>query len=272
MFNRIIVWGLILLITFAVAGCQEQLQKQKPLGDPLAYGPDANTIVITDDFASKAIKATGGREKWANAKKLEFDCVVTFYNKDGSSYLTEQHHDIYPWSNAIRISAVKPQGKFVWLLSGDSLSAELPERARTQYDVRSTMYAVRYIMTAPVRFLDESVEFAKYTGPIRMEGLWYYPIRCSTLGSKSMGYEPRQVVFYQNRENSFVDIVRFASTAGMKSLMVRGYDYRELKEAGLLLPTKIEMFRTDSVGVVQRRLLKIDYHKPGSAAGYTEGE
>jgi len=270
MFNCIIVWGLLLSTAFAVTGCQEP--QKLPVGDPLAYGPDVNSIVVTDSFAAQAIAATGGCEAWANAKKLQLDCVVTFYNTDGTYYLTEQYHDIYPWSNAIRVSSVEPQGKFVGLLSKDSFSAESPAQVRIQYDIRNMMYAVRYITTAPVRFVDKSVRFVK-DAPVRMEGLWYYPIRCSNLSSQTTGNEPRQVAFYQNRDTTFIDIIRFVSpghsviaseaqpsVAIPISLMVRGYDYRIVKEEGLLLPTRIEVFKTNLVGVIQKRLLKIEYH------------
>ncbi len=262
MFNRIILWGLLLSTAFAVTGCQEPQQKPPavPAADPLAYGgPDVNSIVVTDSFTSQVIAATGGCEAWVKTKKLQFDCVVTFYNKDGTYYLTEQYHDIYPWSNAIRVSSVEPQGKFVGLLVNDSFSAESPAQIRVQYDIRNMMYAVRYITTAPVRFLDKSVRFVK-DAPVRMEGLWYYPFRCSMLSSQTTGDEPRQVAFYQNRDTTFIDIIRFVNPAGMKSLMVRGYDYRIVKEAGLLLPTRIEVFRTNLIGVTQHRLLKIEYH------------
>jgi len=261
MLNRFlfIVCGLALL-----TGCQQQ-----PAADPLAYGPDVNTIFVTDPFISRAIEATGGYEAWLNTKKLELDCVVTFYNSDGSFYLTEQHHEIYPWSNSIRISAVEPQGKFVWLLSQDSFRAELPAQPQIQYDMRNTMYAVRALTTAPIRFLDKSADFSKRQEPIKIQGLWYYPIRCSRVSAG----EPRETVFYQSRDTSLIDIIRFTSpdfsviaseaqpsVAIPISLMVRGYDYRKVKATGLLLPTKIEIFETNPAGVIQKRLLKIEYH------------
>ncbi len=270
MFNHSIIWGLVLLITFVVTGCQEQ--QKPPAGDPLAYGPPVKEIVVTDAFISKAITATGGSKAWANAKKLELDCVVTCYNKDGSSYFTQQHHDIYPWSNAIRISSVEPRGKFVWLLSKDSFSAELPEKAYIQYDIRNTMYAIRYITTASVRLLDKSVGLAKENKPVKIEGLWHYPIRCSTLSSQATGNEPRRVVFYQSKDTYLIDTVRFVSAAGMKPIMVRGYDYHQVGETGVLLPARIEVFKTSSLGVVQKRLLEVDYHSPCSTAGPTESE
>jgi hypothetical protein len=248
MLNRFlfIICGLALL-----TGCRQQ-----PTGDPLAYGPDVNTIVVADGFISRAIAASGGYEAWINTKKLELDCVVTFYNSDGSFYLTQQHHEIYPWSNSMRISAVEPQGKFTWLLSKDSFSAESPARPQIQYDIRNAIYAVRDITMAPVRFLDKSAEFSRRSEPVKIQGLWYYPIRCSRVRSG----ERRETVFYQSRDTSLVDIIRFASPVGMKSMMVRGYDYRKVKKADLLLPTRIEAFETNPTGVIQKRLLKIEYH------------
>jgi hypothetical protein len=245
MLNRFlfIICGLALL-----AGC-----RREPTGDPLAYSPDVNTIAVTDDFVSRAIAATGGYEVWLNTKKLELDCVVTFYNSDGSFYLTKQHHEIYPWSDSIRISAVEPRGKFIWLLSKDKLA---PAQAQAEYDIRDMIYAVRDIMTAPVRFLDKEVEFSKSSEMVKMQGLWYYPIHCSRVTAD----RSRETVYYSSKDTSLIDIIRFVSVGEMKSLMVRGYDYRKVKATGLILPTRIEIFSTNPAGVIQRRLLKIDYY------------
>ena len=253
MLNRfsVVICGLLLL-----TGCQQQ-----PTVDPLAYGPDVKTLVVTDlsaealakadDFIAKAIAVTGGCEAWINTKKLGLDCVVTFYNTDGSFYLTQQHHEVYPWSNSVRISAIEPQGKFVCLLSQDKFTLA---QGQVQYDIRNLVYAVRAITTAPVRLLDKSAEFSKPSEPVKIQGLWYYPIRCSRVTSD----ERRETVFYQSRDTSLIDIISFVGEK--ESLLVRGYDYRQVKEAGVLLPTRIEVFSTNPAGVIQHRLLKIDYY------------
>ncbi len=261
MLNRFlfIICGLALL-----TGCQQQ-----PAAAPLAYGPDVNTIVVTDGFISQAIAATGGYEAWINTKKLELDCVVTFYNSDGSFYLTEQHHEIYPWSNSIRISAVEPQGKFTWLLSQGNFTPPRTDTCPTAAVKRHLAEAVLNLTTAPVRFLDKSAEFSKRSEPVKMQGLWYYPIHCSRVTAD----ERRETVFYQSRDTSLIDIICFTSpghsviaseaqpsVAIPISLMVRGYDYRKVKATGLLLPTRIEIFSTNPAGVIQHRLLKIDYY------------
>jgi hypothetical protein len=113
-----------------------------------------------------------------------------------------------------------------------------------------------------VRFLDGSTEFSKPSEPVKMQGLWYYPIRCLRVTPAPSGVEGsderRETVFYQSRDTSLVDIISFV--ADMESLLVRGYDYRKVKETGVLLPTRIEVFNTNSAGVIQHRLLKIDYY------------
>ncbi len=260
-FNRlsIVVCGLVLsavegLLLFTA--CQQQ---QRPTVDPLAYGPDVNTLVVTDlsavaqakpdDFISKAVAATGGFEAWINTKKLELDCIVTFYSSTGSFYLTQQHHEIYPWSNSVRITAVEPQGKFAWLLSQNNFTST---KGQAQYDIRNTIYAVRDITMAPTRLLDKSAESSKPSEPLKIQGLWYYPIE-----SRVTSDERRETVFYQNRDTYLVDIISFVSEK--ESLLVRGYDYRKVKSTGLLLPTRIEVFSTNPAGVIQHRLLKIDY-------------
>ena len=42
--------------------------------------------------------------------------------------------------------------------------------------------------------------------------------------------------------------------------MVHGYDYSEIEKGAVLVPTRIEIFRTDARGGSQQRLVKIDCH------------
>jgi hypothetical protein len=43
-------------------------------------------------------------------------------------------------------------------------------------------------------------------------------------------------------------------------LAVRAYDYRKVEKKQVLVPTKIEIFRIDAKGVLQERLVKIDFN------------
>jgi hypothetical protein len=108
-------------------------------------------------------------------------------------------------------------------------------------------------MIAPVHFLNREVEFPKSSEPVKMQGLWYYPIE-----SRGTSDETRKVVFYQNRDTSLVDIILFVGKK--ESLLARGYDYRQARTTGVLLPARIEVFAASPAGAIQRRLLKIDYY------------
>ncbi|MHC4147232.1 MAG: hypothetical protein ACYSUD_20975 [Planctomycetota bacterium] len=226
-----------------------------------ALAPDAEAVSVSTDYAARAIEATGGLDAWIRTKQVQLDCVVTFYQPDGSHYLTEQRYAVYPWSNSIRISANEPQGTLVWQLSngqfrvlqGGDRIAELSKEASGKCFAE----AVLNITTAPARFLDDSAQFAKQN--------WYYPIeRQPRPGAASAG-RLTPAAFYQDRDNSLIDMLQFSCTDTGKSLIVRGYDYDRIEKAGPLLPARIEIFSTDAQGSLQERLVKIDCHKWGSA-------
>jgi len=268
------------------AGCaQRYIEKE----DLLAVEPNVAVLVIPGDYAFRAIGATGGLEAWTKTVKLELDCVVTCYSDsvgDKSFYLTEHHFEVYPWSNSIRISAQEPQGKFVWQLSAGQFSLLEGNRAADSAKFisdRDYAETVLVILTAPVRFLDKSTGFVKPSTPVKKEGLWYYPIELtgsSMLPSTSLktgdenresagrhpaeGIEKRvppywsKVVFFQNTDRSLVDMIWLANSARDKFFAVRSYDYKKVDKNGVLVPTKIEIFRSDARAVLKERLVKVD--------------
>ena len=263
-FSKQTIW-FFLMVTFAVWGCQ---RRPEPDVDILAYGPDVNAIVVTNDYTPRAIAATGGYEKWMSTKAIQFDGVVTFYKPDGSFYLTEHHYEVYPWSNSILISAFEPEGKLAWRLKGNDFSilegteqANLPSALERRYFAE----AIRDIVTAPVRLLDSKTVFTEKLKLVKRGGLWYYPIEwtASDVNSDVAGYvKPSwsKIVFYQNKANSLVDMIWFANVSGEKFLAVRGYDYSSVVKKGILLPTRIEIFTTDFRGVLQQCLVKVDIY------------
>jgi nitrite reductase/ring-hydroxylating ferredoxin subunit len=257
------IW-LVLVAAFVVAGC-EQGQKEETSVYELLTDPN----FVMPEYASRAIGATGGPEAWTKAKKLEFDCVVTLYKPDGSFYLTEQHHEIHPWSSSIRISALEPQGKFVCQLSGGIFSVSEGAVLGTPYgeqvdalpiaiENRDFAEAILDITTAPVRLLDKPFAFTKGPQPVKIEGQWYYPVERVRIFVGALPYWSK-VVFYQNTDTSRVDMLWFVGAGEKKLLAVRGYDYKEVEKRGILVPAKIEIFRTDADGVLRERLVKIDY-------------
>jgi hypothetical protein len=262
-FSNTVCW-LILVMVFVVAGCE---QEYKPDVDVLAQGPDEDALAAIPNHTSRTIKATGGLRAWTEAKKLRADCVFTFYDSDGSRYMTEQCYEIYPWSNSIRIFAEEPRGKFVCQLSEGVFSVSKgPEQVRALRTAVVNRYfaeAILNITTAPVRFLDKSVEFTKELQPVKIKGQWYYPIRQTIrLASSELGVSQlakTKAVFYQNRDSSLVDLLWLGDVDGETFLAVRGYDYHEVRKNSVWLPAKIEIFATDTSGALQQRLVKIDF-------------
>jgi len=255
-----------------------------PQKDVLVAEPNIEPLVFIADYASGAINATGGMDVWMKTKKLALIGVGTFFEPDDSLYLTEHHFEVYPWLNSIKVSAQEPLSRFVWQLSegrfnvleGDERDPALRE-PKVDVSTRIVSYrdyveAILNAITAPLRFLDVSVGFIKEPGPVKMEGQWYYPIAQTYPAPKAIGpgseqmdvipVEPywSKVVFFQNRDSSLVDMVWFADIDQKKFLAVRGYDYEEVEEGGILVPTKIEIFKTNARAVTEERLVKIDFH------------
>jgi len=273
------VW-LFILLFFVLTACEsrlllDKLGGQRPERELLAIGPDIETLTVAADYASHAVKATGGLDAWTKTKKLEFDGVVTFYHPDNSFYLTEHHFEVYPWSNSIRISAREPLTKFVWELTRGRFSV-LQGDERADVSAMAVSYcdyaqAILSVVTAPVRLVDASVGFVKSPTPVKIEGLWYYPIEQTyliervtpdSIDKKDITPVERywsKVVFFQNRDSSLVDMVWFADIEQKKFLAVRGYDYKQTREDGVLVPAKIEIFETDAQAVLKQRVVKIDF-------------
>jgi hypothetical protein len=249
---------MVAAVILTVAGCEKGYKQ-----DVLARGPDAAKLAVPTDYASRSLSATGGLQGWMGTKQLDLDCVVTLYQSDGSFYLTEQRYEVYPWSNAIRVSGLEPQGGFVWQLSAGGVGAlsgrKALEALPNPVGMRDLAEAVRAITTAPVSFLDASYEFSRGAKPIRIEGQWYHSIERSDAVEQGEA-QPyfSKVILRQNRDSSLVEMVWFANSGEQRYVSVRGYDFREVEKGGVLVPGRIEIFRTDAQGSSARRLVKID--------------
>ena len=242
--------GLVLITALLITGCEQQQKKD------ISEQDEVSTQILY--HISPVIEASGGLKTWTETKKLEFDCIVTFYQTDGSFYLTKQHHEIYPWSNIIRISAQEPQGKFVWEFSPSGLNVT-DETKQDDFlpvglDAEDFAKAILNITTTPVRLLESKTELNKSKSPVKIEGLWYYPI-----GQDEIDNRP-SIIFYENRDSTLIDMIWFVGAERDTPLAVRGYNYHEIEKDGVFIPAKIEIFITDNRQVIQDRLVTIDYH------------
>jgi len=69
------------------------------------------------------------------------------------------------------------------------------------------------------------------------------------------------LVYYQNRDNSLVDMLLLTGTDKGACLAVRGYNYHKVEKGGIWVPAKIEIFLSDAGSVMEKRLVKIDYQQ-----------
>jgi len=93
---------LVLAGFLILAGCEQKQQEEVVVLD---VAPDSSALSAASDYAAEAIRTAGGVDAWGKTKELQLDCVVSLYEAGGSSYITEQHYDIYPWSRSIRLAA-----------------------------------------------------------------------------------------------------------------------------------------------------------------------
>lgn len=255
MINRYYKTIWLVVVAFVIfAGCVKQQQKQQKED----FSPYIPAYITT------AVEKAGGLDAWTRTKRLEFDCVATFYQPDGSFYITQQHHEIYPWLNLIRISAKEPQSKFIWEFSSGVLSAI--EGTKQENFLPAVLGAEDFaeallnITTTPVQLFKGKDGFMRSPRPVKLQGRWYYPIdKVRPDKTSSELHWPIQV-FYQNRDNSLVDMLWFKSVDGGTFLAVRGYDYHEVEKGGVVAPAKIEIFTTNERSIIRHRLVKIDYY------------
>ncbi|MHC4394981.1 MAG: hypothetical protein ACYS1A_04935 [Planctomycetota bacterium] len=264
MINRLsnLVYWLIAIMVIT-AGCQRQYEEDVPVLIPLN---DPNSVVPA--YVSNVIKAVGGQRAWIEVQDIGLDCVVTFYKPDGSFYLTEHGYLVRPWANSIWVSATEPQYRFLWQLSDGRFSiwegAENADPLPVAISQRHFTEMILNITTAPARFLDSKAEFKSPLHPVKIRGQWYHPYERVSIVSDAdtENYIApcwSKVVFYQNRDNSLVDMIWFAAADKEKFFAVRGYDYRKAqKRRSILVPARIEIFKTDSAGTILERLVKID--------------
>jgi len=265
---------LIALVGLIVAGCGRQVSED-PSQDPdlLATGPDPGSMPVPRPFVTASIDAAGGLPAWAQCRKLQLNAIVTADYPDGGHYLTKQQFTLYPWSDAIQVTAGEPRARLAWQVvrgrysfEGDSdldvspLKGAYPEFAE----------AVLQIMTAPARMLDPRAVLTRRPESVQLTGEWRQPIdakfQASEIASekdnpeKMNHVEPRwtQGTYFQNQDRPFADVIWLGDPAAGKFILARGYDYARVASGDVLIPTKIEVFRSDSQAQFGPRIALID--------------
>jgi len=242
-----------------VGGCAVESEEGTDL---LAVGPELEKLTTSSEQAGVAITSAGGLDAWAKAKQIQLACVTTFYQEDGSYYLTEQLYKVFPWSNAIRISGREPRGEYAWEFQEGRLSILQGE---SQYDgllvgVDNGCIAdgILSVITAPIRLLDEAVDSKWSSQMVKLEGQWYRSIKRVPKAGVDGAENLREAGFYQKRSSGRVDMVLVRCGGPEGVLIVRGHDYTLLGQGGVMIPSKIEAFKADPSGRVRHRIIQVD--------------
>ena len=262
---------LIVLAALSLSGCSSQVAEvPQSEANSLAVGPNRESLAVPPDYVAEALEASGGLSFWMQQKRLHADGVVKLYRSDDSFYLTEQGLEVYPWSNAIRIEANEPQSRFVWQLADgqyDVVEGDPPLDVSPLAGAYQTYAdAVLRIVTAPVRLLDAEAELYREPTPIRIGGQWYQKItakysprqNASRLGGAMSAPYWTDAVYFLNRERGLIDMVWLGNSTTQEFVVARGYDYPDVDEMGLRVPSKVEVFRADADGGIRERLAQLD--------------
>ena len=259
---------LIVLTALTLTGCGRQAAKESaPDLNLLATGPDRQTLPTPRSFVSAALDATGGLAAWEECKKIEFHAAVTACERDGYFYLTEHDFVLCPWSEAVQVTAHEPRADFTWQVVHGQYHAP---QADPNADVsplrglsREYADAVLQIATAPVRMLEDNVLLGRRPATTQIAGQWYLPIDAKykqQTWSQESTAEPywTQGTYFQSVDRSLVDMVWLGNPLTHKFLVARGYDYAPGTDAGVLIPMKIEVFRSDPEANIGPRLALVD--------------
>lgn len=186
---------------------------------------------------------------------ISANCVATFFNDDGSRYITSQQHRIYPSDRWIIISSSEPAGDFVCQFSKDgfnitsSLSGSVGKTQRMHGDTTQLVLAA---FSAGCGLVDDLKESGK---PEKISGQLYQPMQ-----SQSYCQEQICLTFYRNINSGVVDVVRFEDGNSARYLFCRSFNYQKITGVDRPVPTKIDIFNTDKAGLLQGQLLQMEYY------------
>jgi hypothetical protein len=265
---------LIVLTGSILSGCGRQVARD-PSQDPdlLATGPASEPIMAPRPFVAASIEAVGGLSAWTRCRRLDFDAIVTAHHPDGGLYLTEHRFSLFPWSDAIQVTAGEPRARLAWQVVRGQYSLDCDptlDISPLSGLYRAYAEAVLQIVTAPARMLEPSVTLTRKPMPVQIAGQWYQPIEAKFGPQEVVSGDNRrkqvtvvepywtQGIYFQNHGRLVVDMIWLTNPLAQKSLLVRGYDYTYVAGGEVLIPTQIEIFQSDSEARFGPRMALID--------------
>ena len=201
----------------------------------LYYRPAVIFTVILTIFLSGCQESSKNKvsEPVRQERGVVVDCIVEYYNPDGSRYVSEQSHKIEFDEKILRIKANEPAGEFEWLLKNGvfTISQTLAPSATQSITLCDENIANGLLGLYIANVNNIGLSLPASGEPVKIDGRRYQILAGGG-----------DLTFCKNLDSGIVDTVLLAGVD--KKLMVRGYGYKELKTVSGSIPTKIEIFRT----------------------------
>jgi hypothetical protein len=241
-------WLLLVLMGATLSGCGNV---------SIDSGSDESPANVFSDEVSKS----GWR-----SRSIVADCVVTFYAADGSTYLSEQRHTIWPELAVLEVYADEPQGSFKWKLWGADFQKvagvakvdELPMGI-------SNRNLAKLVLTSVTVGSDMGPELSASSELAKIDGRRYSVTKIGRGTTYSKTLKDIEVpwaklTLYGDSTSGVIDRVVIEDVQSGLTLMAHSYNFWWLKEIGRSIPTKIDVFKIDEVRTGRQRILHVDYH------------
>lgn len=183
------------------------------------------------------------------SRSIVADCIVTFYKADGSIYLSEQRHTIYPQSQTLEISGNEPEASFKWRLWGRQFRVEAGAAKLDELGGRIYKRNIaKLILTSVPAGSGMSAEVEVSSQPAKLQGRWYNVIEvgpgttyAETL--KSIEVPWAKLMLYGDGSSGVIGRVVIEDLASGEMLMAHSYNFRWLNGIGRSIPTKYRHFQ-----------------------------
>jgi len=190
----------------------------------------------------------------ASGPMISTDCIVTFYDDQSNSYISEQRHRIFPSSSAVMIEATEPEGKYEWGLSNGVFNVMMGDPVKLPVALCSSEIARAIVLAVSARggFLGDKA--GVMGDPVSIAGRMYQPIDMYA-GDDS----PVSQKVYREISSNQIDWVEIRNSDNNALIAARSYNVRNLADSGKVMPSSIDIYNTDSSGRPSNRIMNIEY-------------
>lgn len=186
--------------------------------------------------------------------EISAECIVTVFDDNGSGYVSQQRHTIYPEASAINIQATEPEGDFEWSLSDGVFTVVKGDSSKLPVILSSNEISEAIVLTIAARggFLGD--KGGQLLDPISIDGQMYQPMVIDGSNNKKI---------YRDVSSFDIDWVEIGNSKNNVLYAARNYNIHKFENTDKLMPTSIDIYNTDKNGRPLDRIMKIEYKSFG---------